>query len=159
MGGFALFNNYKQVVSYAGFDVVENQSGKYLGKTRISKKGNTRVRRILYMPALTAMKDQTTKFGKLYQRIIEKTEFKKKGIVAVSKKLLTTIYFIWKNNLNYDSNYTNIQKEEQVLTSPLALKKPNKKATLKSMASQGKHPISDYSMLPLRRTKLMEKSY
>ncbi|MBK9212373.1 MAG: IS110 family transposase [Saprospiraceae bacterium] len=37
-GGFELFENYKQVVSYAGYDVVENQSGKHQGKTKISKK-------------------------------------------------------------------------------------------------------------------------
>lgn len=49
--GFALMNNQKQLVSYAGYDVVENQSGKRKGKTRISKKGNSHIRRILHMPA------------------------------------------------------------------------------------------------------------
>ena len=33
--GFKLFENYKQVVSYAGYDVVENQSGLHSGKTKI----------------------------------------------------------------------------------------------------------------------------
>jgi len=36
--GFALIENQKQLVSYAGYDVVENQSGKRVGKSRISKK-------------------------------------------------------------------------------------------------------------------------
>jgi len=44
--GFELFENYKQLISYAGYDVVENQSGKRRGKTKISKKGNSRIRRI-----------------------------------------------------------------------------------------------------------------
>jgi transposase len=38
--GFLLMENLKQVVSYAGYDVVENQSEKRAGKTSISKKGN-----------------------------------------------------------------------------------------------------------------------
>ncbi len=36
--GFELFENAKQLVSYSGYDVIENQSGKHNGKTRISKK-------------------------------------------------------------------------------------------------------------------------
>lgn len=39
--GFEGFTNQRHLVSYAGYDVVENQSGNHSGKTRISKKGNT----------------------------------------------------------------------------------------------------------------------
>jgi transposase len=54
--GFEGFANQRQLVSYAGYDGVENQSGKHTGKTRISKKGNSRLRRLLYMPALNAVR-------------------------------------------------------------------------------------------------------
>lgn len=54
--GFALIKNQRQLVSYAGYDVVENQSGKRAGKTKISKKGNSHIRRILHMPALNAVR-------------------------------------------------------------------------------------------------------
>jgi transposase len=37
-GGFELFENQKQLVSYSGYDVIENQSGSRIGKTKISKK-------------------------------------------------------------------------------------------------------------------------
>ncbi|MCD8264294.1 MAG: IS110 family transposase [Tannerellaceae bacterium] len=33
-----MFNSVAQLVSYAGYDVVENQSGKRVGRSRISKK-------------------------------------------------------------------------------------------------------------------------
>lgn len=39
--GFEGFENVHQLVSFADYDVVENQSGKRAGKTKISKKGNT----------------------------------------------------------------------------------------------------------------------
>lgn len=127
-GGFVLFKNYKQLVSYAGYDVVEKQSGNSVGKTRISKKGNSKIRRILHMPALVAIGKKNTPIYQLYERIYERTGIKMKGIVAVQKKLLLTIYYVWKNDLAYEINY--IQKEELVASSPVALKKPLKKATI-----------------------------
>lgn len=54
--GFTGFENIRQLVSFAGYDVIENQSGNRIGKTRISKKGNSRIRRILFMPAFNAVK-------------------------------------------------------------------------------------------------------
>lgn len=113
--GFDLFNNYKQVVSYAGYDVVENQSGSHHGKTKISKKGNSRIRRILHMPSLTAIGSEGTNFKRLYLRIYERTGIKMKAIVAVQKKLLLTIYYLWKKNVSYEIN---ILKEELVSPSP-----------------------------------------
>ncbi len=41
--GFALFDNAASLVSYAGYVVVENQSGKHTGRTKISIKGNSRI--------------------------------------------------------------------------------------------------------------------
>ena len=109
--GFELFNNYKQVVSYAGYDVVENQSGTHQGKTKISKKGNSRIRRILHMPSLTAIGSEGTNFRQLYLRVYERSGIKMKGIVAVQKKLLLAIYYLWKKNVPYELN---LLKQEQV---------------------------------------------
>jgi transposase len=155
-GGFVLFNNYKQLVSYAGYDVVENQSGSRQGKTKISKRGNSRIRRIMHMPALVAIRKKESTFKKLYDRIVEKGGIKMKGIVAVQKKLLVMVYHIWKNDLDYDVNFTNIQKEELVLTSPLALQKPPKKAKQQSLASQGKYPVINHRILPLGKANIIE---
>ena len=46
--GFEHVKNVKQLVSYAGYDVVERESGTSVkGKTRISKKGNRYIRKSL----------------------------------------------------------------------------------------------------------------
>lgn len=100
--GFALFNNVRQLTSYAGYDVVENQSGGFVGKTRISKKGNAHIRRILFMPAFNAVKDKQTIFYDLYQRVYDRTGLKMKGYVAVQRKLLSLVYTLWKKNVAYD---------------------------------------------------------
>src|SRR5688572_3367103 len=103
--GFALFSTAPQLVSFAGYDVVENQSGNHNGKTRISKKGNSRIRRALHMPSLSVVRWEQTPFLKLFERTLEKHNVKMKSYVAVQKKLLVVIYALWKKNEVYDNNY------------------------------------------------------
>lgn len=103
--GFALFSTAPQLVSYAGYDVVENQSGNHNGKTRISKKGNSRIRRTLHMPSFSVVRWEQTPFLKLFERTLEKHNIKMKSYVAVQKKLLVVIYSLWKKNEAYDNNY------------------------------------------------------
>lgn len=103
--GFKLFNSIKQLVSYAGLDVSFNQSGKYNGQTRISKKGNVRIRQALYMPALSAIQHNHS-IKKLYERICEKNpKVKKKGIVAGMRKLLILSYTLWTKDETYNPDY------------------------------------------------------
>jgi hypothetical protein len=66
------------------------------------------------------------------------------------------VHHIWKNDLDYDVNFTNIQKEELVLTARLALQKPSKKAKQQSLASQGKYPVSNHRILPLSTVNIIE---
>ena len=102
--GFILFKSIPQLVSYAGLDVIEKESGKYKGKTKISKKGNSRLRSALYMPAMSAI--QYNKDLKIfYERINESRTIKKQGLVAVMRKLLILIYTLWKKDEVYIENY------------------------------------------------------
>lgn len=103
--GFQHFTSKAQLVSYAGYDVVENQSGSSInGKTRISKKGNSRIRKALHFPALVAKKYEPV-FGHVYDRIFERTKIKMKALVAIQRKLLIMIYTLFKNNVAFDSDY------------------------------------------------------
>src|SRR5690606_1194608 len=102
--GFALFNNLNQLVSYAGLDVTQNESGKYTGKTRISKRGNTRIRQALYMPLSAVQANEPIK--RLYERVKERNpDIKRKGIVAGMRKLLILAYTLWKKDEEYNKNY------------------------------------------------------
>lgn len=100
-------------MSYAGFDVVERESGMSTGKTKISKKGNSHIRRALFMPAFTAVKYKEKPAVDLYNRTMEKHGVKMKSYVAVQKKLLVLIYHIWKKNQEYDPNYVKKMKTHQ----------------------------------------------
>lgn len=103
--GFQNFSSRAQLTSYAGYDIVERQSGSSIkGRTRISKRGNTQIRAILHFPALSAVKHEPV-FTKLYDRIMERTEFKMKALVAVQRKLLLMAYTLFKKNEEFDPNF------------------------------------------------------
>ena len=103
--GFELFNSIRQLVSYAGLDVVFNQSGAFNGKTRISKRGNARIRQILYMPALSATQHHRS-IKDLYERVVARNPtVKRKGVVAGMRKLLIYIFILWTKNEEYDPSY------------------------------------------------------
>ena len=68
--GFELIRNKRQLVYYAGFDVIEKTSGiSVKGKTRLSKKGNVHIRKAMFYPALSAMKNNEH-FKEFYKRIV-----------------------------------------------------------------------------------------
>lgn len=110
--GFTLFNRKAQLVSYAGYDVVECLSGTSVkGATKISKKGNYRIRKALHFPALVAIKHDPA-MKNLYDRVFEKTKIKMKAAVAVQRKLLVLIYTLYKNNQDFVPNYQSNKKPE-----------------------------------------------
>lgn len=110
--GFANFENQAQLVSYAGYDVVENQSGKKSGKTRISKKGNAHIRRALHLPAFGVVKNQVAPFTALHQRLMGRGKSKMQVYVAVQRKLLILIWALWRKNEAYDPAFG--QKENNI---------------------------------------------
>lgn len=102
--GFALFENRKQLTSYAGYDVVEKESGTSVkAKTKISKRGNKHIRRALQYPALTA-KIHDPKLKAFYERLYQKSGVKMLGVVAVQRKLLLLMYSLYKTGQTYQSN-------------------------------------------------------
>ncbi len=104
--GFTTFTSAKQLVSYAGYDVVENSSGKHKGKTRISKSGNTHIRSSMYMPAMAIVRCKFQPFYRIYQRIVKRNgAIKKKALVAIQRRLLVLIYTLWKKNEAFNDKY------------------------------------------------------
>jgi transposase len=149
-GGFSLFKNISQLVSYAGYDVVENESGTHTGKTKISKRGNGRIRRVLHFPALNMVRYNVSPFAGLYQRIYDRNKIKMKGYVAVQKKLLVIIYTLWKKDEPFNQNQSHDKTSGESEKAPFlvsASKKQYKKAVPpKNGTAQDKHPSKHRSM-------------
>lgn len=116
--GFALFRSRSQLVCYAGYDVVYNESGEQTKKNRISKRGNKFIRRVLHFPAIAAVKHEP-RFKTLYNRIFQRRKIKMVAYVAVQRKLLTTIFALFKNQQEYDPQYFRTQpKMKNAFTNP-----------------------------------------
>lgn len=108
--GFANITNRKQLASYAGLDVVERQSGtSVFGKSRISKKGNSHIRRILYMPAMSAS-ISNEEFKRFYNRVNEGKKYKKIGLVALERKILLLMFTLWKKDEMYKYSSGNLEE-------------------------------------------------
>jgi transposase len=110
--GFDLIRNKRQLVSYAGLDVKEKQSGTSVkGKPRISKKGNKHLRKAMHLPALAAIKHDQ-RFKAIFARLVAKHGIKMKAAVAIQRKLLEMIYTIYKTQKSYDKEYLQKQYAE-----------------------------------------------
>ena len=84
--------NVRQWVAHAGLDPRQYQSGSSVHKpARISKSGNTHLRRALFMPALVAVQHEphVTAF---YEKLLSRGKTKMQAQVAVMRKLLHAIY-------------------------------------------------------------------
>ena len=57
IGDISRFNNAKQLVAYAGIDPQVYESGSYKGKFSISKKGNKRLRLLLYIAVSCSLRN------------------------------------------------------------------------------------------------------
>lgn len=103
--GFNQVKNKRQLISYAGYDVINQESGTSVKtKARISKRGNKHIRKAMHMPALSSIRSGGLN-KELFVRLVCKSGIKMKGVVAVQRKLLALIYTLWKNDSEYDPNY------------------------------------------------------
>lgn len=118
--GFNLIRNKKQLVSYAGLDIITKDSGiSVKSKPRISRRGNKYLRKCLHFPALAAIRSTET-MKALFKRLVGKHGIKMKAVVAVQRKLLELIYVLWKKDEPFDNDY-HTKKKEPALANPCEL--------------------------------------
>ena len=98
------FANQRQLVSFAGLDVVACQSGPHDPRRHISKKGNTSIRAMLYICAMSAI-SHYEEIRTFYNRIKTSNPNGKVAMVAVMRKLLVLLYTVCKNKSAYDANF------------------------------------------------------
>lgn len=91
------FSSAKQFAAYIGVSPKQHQSGKYIGRTTISRIGDSRLRKALYMAALTAKR-----FNKALQSFVKRLEKNSKApksiVCAVMRKLAHILFGILKSN-------------------------------------------------------------
>jgi len=92
----------RQWVAFAGLDVRHHESGTSVSKPgHISKEGNARLRRALYMPAQVAIQNEPN-VQAFYEKLIGRGKKPMVAIVAVMRKLLHSIYGMLKHDQDFD---------------------------------------------------------
>ncbi|MFT4534619.1 MAG: transposase [Saprospiraceae bacterium] len=87
--------------------MIKRESGTLIkGRTKISKKGNRRLRAAMFMPSMTAVRFNP-KMREIYERINKNKSVKSIGLVAFQRRLLVLMYSLWKKNEAYDENHGN----------------------------------------------------
>ncbi len=111
--GFTHFTSYSQLMSFSGYDVVANESGKRIGNRKISKRGSSYIRHAMYMPANTIIRRKTPQIYRVYERLLNRHNIKMKAHVAIQKKLLGYMYTLWKRKELFNPTIIERQREQQ----------------------------------------------
>lgn len=99
------FRSSQAVAAYAGLSPRLHQSGTSIrGKTRLSKIGNSRLRKALYMPAIVAMRCNPT-LRALALRLAAAGKVPMVIVGAMMRKLLTLAYGVLKSGKPYDPTF------------------------------------------------------
>lgn len=106
----------RQWVAYAGLDVKHHRSGRSVERrARISKEGNMRIRRALFMPAQVAIQHEPN-VRAFYEKLVhQRGKPKMVAVVAVMRKLLHAIYGMLKHGQDFAGD-----KFYQIPEKPLA---------------------------------------
>jgi transposase len=101
-GGALRFDKTRQAVAFAGLDTRQHESGSSVqGKPRLSKMGNSAIRRALYMPAVVAM--TKTPWGKAFsRRLLAAGKPKMLILGALMRKIVAIAYGVLKSGIPFN---------------------------------------------------------
>jgi transposase len=107
MPEIAEYRSSKCVAAFAGLSPQLYQSGTFRGQSRISKAGNSRLRKALYFPAMSSVRCNPLTRA-LYRRLIAAGKPKMVALIAVMRKLLVLAYGVLKSRQPFDPAYAGI---------------------------------------------------
>lgn len=98
----------RQLTCYAGLDPILFESGTSVRKRpHVSKQGNWRLRRALYMAALVGVRFNPV-LKTFYQRKLKQGLAKKSALVAAMRKLLHLVYGVLKHQQPFNPDYESL---------------------------------------------------
>ncbi|MBP1717058.1 MAG: transposase of ISPca8 [Deltaproteobacteria bacterium] len=105
VGDFRKFKTIAEITKLAGLDLYEISSGKHKGQHRISKRGRSLMRKLLYFAVVNMIRSHGL-LHKPWQQMVQRGMPTMKAMVALSRKLLRVIFALARDNTIYQENYT-----------------------------------------------------
>ena len=104
-GDLRRFHHHRQFLKFCGMDLATIQSGTFRGQTKLSKYGNARLRRTLWMAGQVAILQRANSFRDKFERYIAKdrhnTHLRRKAYTAIAAKMARTVHAVIKGGEPY----------------------------------------------------------
>lgn len=147
------FPNVKKFIAFFGLDPRVSTSGDIDNKRRITKKGNSLVRKLLFTNVIGCLKNKNHPISRKYNALIARGIPHFSATTICMKKLLSIIYGILKTGKDFDINYEDRIKAHEQSANSIKIKKLRIK---KNGSLDTKTPISKKEY---RRRKKVTESY
>lgn len=110
IGDFTKFNTQSEITKLAGLNLYEVSSGKKRGQVRISKRGRSLLRKILYYAAIQTVRKNGIMYH-YYHRLLDSGMKSIMALVAVARKLLRIIFAMIRDNSEFIANYADQRRQ------------------------------------------------
>jgi transposase len=104
-GDLRRFRHHRQFLKFCGLDLAKSQSGVCRGRETLSKRGNARLRCVLWQAALSAVRMRENSFRDKYARYItsdpDNADLRRKARTAVTAKMARVAYALIKSDRPY----------------------------------------------------------
>jgi transposase len=104
VGDFSKFSTQSEIMKLAGLDLYEISSGRRKGQRRISKRGRSLLRKILFYAAIQMIRKNGIMYD-YYTRLTGRGMERMRALIAVSRKLLRVIHAILRDTRDYVGGY------------------------------------------------------
>lgn len=104
-GDLRRFSQYQKFLKYCGLDLSTEQSGQFRGTTKLSKRGNARLRYAFWMAGTIAVRVRQNSFCRKFQDHIRRDPLnpdpRRKAYTAVAAKMARVVYAVIKTGTDY----------------------------------------------------------
>jgi transposase len=100
MGEVKNYSSHKKIIAYAGMDPSVHESGKFIGMSKLSKRGNRHLRRAIYLMAASVV-SQNPFFKAYFLRRKREGLAPQKALFATAHKLIRVIFAMLSQRTNF----------------------------------------------------------
>ncbi len=104
-GDLRRFSHHRQFLKFCGFDLATEQPGQFRGLSRLSKRGNARLRAVFWMAASVAVRMRENSFRAKFERYMRSdpgnADRKRKAYVAVAAKIARVAFALIRSGADY----------------------------------------------------------
>ena len=104
-GDLRRFGHHRQFLKFCGLDLSTHQSGTFRGQAKLSKFGNARLRRTLWLAAQVAVRQRENSFRDKFERYIARDrhnpDLRRKALTAIAAKMARIVHAVIKSGTDY----------------------------------------------------------